>query len=177
MKNDIVEKINHTQFLGTEFLTWLWYQEEKNQGKFQLEDGTEIELWFEDKLSLASVAADSQEDIFKGGRPTSSVEARAALKLGKTVKNAKISVIEGDVTWVFQVKAEPLMMTGIKLPATSSSELEIAFFERMESLERLSQMYEQLLSRFLKLRLTDAWQDEILAIQEWVKSGIQVPQV
>ena len=103
MKNDIVEKINHTQFLGTEFLTWLWYQEEKNQGKFQLEDGTEIELWFEDKLSLASVAADSQEDIFKGGRPTSSVEARAALKLGKTVKNAKISVIEGDVTWVFQV--------------------------------------------------------------------------
>jgi hypothetical protein len=69
------------------------------------------------------------------------------------------------------------MMTGIKLPATSSSELEIAFFERMESLERLSQMYEQLLSRFLKLRLTDAWQDEILAIQEWVKSGIQVPQV
>jgi hypothetical protein len=47
----------------------------------------------------------------------------------------------------------------------------------MESLERLNQMYEQLLSRFLKIRLTDAWQDEILAIQEWVKSGIQVAQV
>jgi hypothetical protein len=168
--DDFLENISRTQFLGAEFLTWLWYQEEKNDGKFDLGEEGIIELYFEDKLSLSAMASDEQEDSFKGGRPTTSLEARSALKLGKLVKNARLRLIQGDQDWIFNVKAEPLMMSAIKLPTVLSTEITTAFFERMFLIERLDKIYHCLLSRFLQIRLSDAWDTELNEIQTWVKN-------
>ena len=64
---DFVERVTRTQFLGAEFLTWLWYQEEVGGGQFQLGgDLGDIELSFEDKLTMGSTALDEQQDSFKG---------------------------------------------------------------------------------------------------------------
>ena len=167
---DLVERISSTLFLGSEFITWLWYQEELNEGKFMLEgDLGEVELSFEDKLTMGSTAIDEQQDSFKGGKPTRSLEARSALKLGKMAISAKIRVIQGEQEWQFTLKAEPLMMSGIKLPEILTKDPHSQFFERMFLLEHLDRIYRNLYKQFLQVRLSKDWNTEtLLHIQNWV---------
>ena len=62
------------------------------------------------------------------------------------------------------------MMSAIKLPTVLSTEITTAFFERMFLIERLDKIYHCLLSRFLQIRLSDAWDTELNEIQTWVKN-------
>ena len=167
---DFVERVQRTQFLGIEFLTWLWYQEELNDGLFKLggEIG-DIEVWFEDKLTMGSTALDEQQDVFKGGRPSTSPEARSALKLGKMAQSARIRIIHGEQEWELTLKAEPLCMSAIKLPEVLAKETHAHFFERMFLLEHLDRLFKTLYQSFLELRLSAEWTQTILPnLQTWV---------
>ena len=167
---DFVERVQRTQFLGVEFLTWLWYQEELNEGIFQLggELG-EIEVWFEDKLTMGSTAIDEQQDVFKGGRPSTSPEARSALKLGKMAQNARLRIVQGEQEWQLTLKAEPLSMSAIKLPEVLAKEPHAHFFERMFLLEHLDRLFKALFQSFLELRLSSEWtQKTLIDLQTWV---------
>ena len=176
---DLLERIASTQFLGSEFLTWLWYQEELNEGQFQLEGELgAIELFFEDKLTMGSTEIDEQQDSFKGGKPTRSLEARSALKLGKMAISAKVRVIQGDQEWQCTIKAEPLMMSGIKLPEILTKDPQSQFFERMFLLEHLDRIYRNLYKQFLQIRLSKNWKDEyLLEIQDWVAGRQELEDV
>ena len=167
---DFVERVQRTQFLGVEFLTWIWYQEELNEGLFDLggELG-EIEVWFEDKLTMGSTALDEQQDVFKGGRPSTSPEARSALKLGKLAQNARLRLVQGEQEWQFTLKADPLSLSGIKLPEVLAKDPNAHFFERMFLLEHLDRLFKALYKLFLEVRLTPEWTQVILPeIQTWV---------
>lgn len=170
---DFTERVTRTQFIGPEFITWLWYQEELNEGIFDLgPELGEIELTFEDKLVMGSTALDEQQDTFKGGRPTMSLEAKAALKLGKLVQSASVKLTQGDQEWRFTLKAEPLMMTAIKLPEILADEPAASFQERMFLLENLDRLYRNLFKVFLNERLSKEWTSEFLpAIQTWAAQG------
>ena len=166
----LLDDVASAEFLGSEFLTWLWYMEEQNEGCFEL-DGElgDVELWFDDRLTMASAALDDQEDSFKGGRPTNSVEARAALKLGKLVQSAKVRLIQGDQEWSCTLKASPLSMSGIKLPEMLSQDLHAAFFERMMLLDHVDTLFKGLYRRFLSARLGTEWDEVHLpALHAWV---------
>jgi hypothetical protein len=166
---DFVERVTRTQFLGAEFLTWLWYQEEVGGGQFQLGgDLGDIELSFEDKLTMGSTALDEQQDSFKGGRPTASPEARAALKLGKQAQSASLRLTQGEQEWRFTLKAEPLMMSAVRLPEVLADDPKAQFHERMLLLETLDRLYRALFKLFLEERLSAEWATEHLpAIQSW----------
>ena len=167
---DFVERITRTQFLGAEFITWLWYLEEENQGRFDLggEMG-EIELWFEDKLSMGSTAFDEQRDTFSGGKPTLSLEARVALKLGKLASSARVRVVQGEQEWTLNLKADPMMMSAIKLPEVLAKDPNGQFYERMFLLEHIDKIYRNLYRQFLELRLSPDWTRKILPeLQTWV---------
>ena len=167
---DFVERVQRTQFLGIEFLTWLWYQEESNDGLFQLggELG-EIEVWFEDKLTMGSTAIDEQQDVFKGGRPSTSPEARSALKLGKMAQSARLRIIQGEQEWQLTLKAEPLCMSAIKLPEVLAKEPNAHFFERMFLLEHIDRLFKALYQSFLEIRLSSEWTQTVLRdLQTWV---------
>ena len=98
----LLDLIHRTAFLGGEFLTWLWYRSDQQGGVFHLggEIG-EIELWFDDRLVVSSLSVDAMENLFKGGHPTSSAEAMAALKKGKKASEAKLRAIKGAKEWSF----------------------------------------------------------------------------
>lgn len=170
---DLLDQMHRTAFLGAEFLTWLWFRSEKQEGVFALDpEFGDFEVWFEDKLVVGAPAIDAQENHFKGGHPTTSLEARTALKLGKMARDAKLRVVRGNQEWVFTFKAETLSAGGIKIPAVLTREDDEKFYERMELLEQLDQMIKGLFAQFLLLRLSPEWdKDELPAIQAWVRNG------
>ena len=170
---DLLDQMHRTSFLGAEFLTWLWYLSEEREGAFALDDEFgAFELWFEDKLVVGSPSIDAQENHFKGGHPTTSLEARTALKLGKLAREAKLRVVRGNQEWLFAFKAESLACSGIKIPAVLTKEADEKFYERMELIEQLDQMMKGLFGQFLAIRLSPKWDSEALpALQTWIRSN------
>lgn len=174
---DLLDRIHRTSFTGAEFLTWLWYRSDAQEGIFDLtgeaaEMGP-IELLFDDKLVVSSLEIDAQENFFKGGHPTSSAEARTALRRGKKASEAKLCLVRGAQEWAFTVKAETLQIAGIRIPAVLSKEDDDQFYERMFLLEQLDKMVKSLFGQFIRLRLSEAWEgEELPKIRAWVAEEV-----
>ena len=167
---DLIDLINRTSFIGPEFLTWLWYRSELQQGVFDA--GGEIgpfELFFDDKLTIASPAVNAQENHFKGGHPATSAEARLALKLGKLASEARLKVQRASQEWSFSLKADRLEPSSVRIPAVLSREDDEVLNERMVLLEQLDAMLKALLRQFLVLRTSPEWEStELPAVRAWV---------
>ena len=152
---DIIDLINRTSFLGPEFLTWLWYRSELQSGVF--EGGGEVgpfELWFDDRLTVAAPTVNAQENLFKGGHPASSLEARTALRLGKMADEAKLRIVRASQDWGFVLRAD--------LTTASVKAL----------IEQLDVMLKALLRQFLVLRTSPEWeQSELPSLRIWVETG------
>jgi hypothetical protein len=166
---DLLDRIHRAAFLGPEFLTWLWYESDRREGIFDLGgDIGQFELWFDDKLVVSSAAVNAQENFFKGGHPTSSLEAKMALKLGKMAVEAKLRIVRDGQEWSFSLKAHDLGLSGVKLPTILSREDEEKFYERMTLAEQLEDMVRGVYGQFLKKRLAPEWETELASIREWV---------
>ena len=169
---DIIDLINRTSFLGPEVLTWLWYRSELQSGVF--EGGGEVgpfELWFDDRLTVAAPTVNAQENLFKGGHPASSLEARTALRLGKMADEAKLRIVRASQDWGFVLRAD-LTTASVKLPAVLSRDDDDLFYERMALIEQLDVMLKALLRQFLVLRTSPEWeQSELPSLRIWVETG------
>ena len=167
---DLIEKMRRTDFLGPEFLTWLWFRTETQTGPFDLggENGV-FSLWFEDKLVVGSTAVDAQENLFKGGHPATSLEARTALRLGKLASEAKLRLVRETHEWAFTFRAKDLSIGSVRIPAVLASEADDRLYERMYLLEQLDGMLKGLYGQFLRLRMSAEWTtQELPRLQKWV---------
>jgi len=160
-------------FLGHEFLTWLWFAGERDEGLFRLADGEVIEVWPDDLLTLESLMTDSQENTLKGRSPSTSEEARTALRTGKKVVKARFRIRKGERDWTFLIKGRSLDPASVKLPAVLAKADEERLLERLYLLEELDGMIEGLYRKFLEIRLSPAWEkEELPAIRSWVASKL-----
>ncbi len=166
---DLVDKIHRAELFGAEFLTWLWYRAERDDCVFPIDpEFGEIELYFEERLVVGSVEVNAQENFFKGGQPTSSAEARTALRLGKLAHEAKVRIVRGAQEWSFVLKARPFGIGCVRIPAVLSKEDDEKFAERMFLVEQLDFMIERLVLQFLELRTGDGWAEELATLRRWV---------
>lgn len=166
---DLLTRINRTQFLGREFLTWLWYRSELSEGLFK-RDGETFEVWFDAKLVLESLGDIKEQSAIKSENPTETEEARASLQTGKQVREAQLRLIQGQKQWTFTIKAEDLAISGLKVPALLSREDEEQLYERFYLLEEALDLVEHLWRAFVTLRLDDdAWRAELEAVRAWVR--------
>jgi len=168
-------------FLGREFLTWLWYLAEIEEGKVTLPTGAgetdeSIGLWVDDHVVLESHGGASRENAMKGGNPSHSEEATVALATGKTVKSLKLGLHLpeiGDCTAT--LKADDLAPRGLRLPDFKNAEAadkanEAAVGLRLRSTERFVSILDQLFKRFQRERTAETWEtNELKRIREWIK--------
>ena len=172
---NLLDSINQTRFLGKEFLTWLWYKSDVQEGAFQLGAERALNLWFDDKLVLELTFDNVKEvNTIRGENPTGSEEAKAALRMGKKVANAKLGISKGTRDWSCTFNAEELTLSRVKVPALLSAEEDEQVLERLALLEELEQDLDELYRQFLTLR-TDAksWKDELGKMREWVHQPVE----
>lgn len=166
---DLIDRINNTRFLGREFLTWLWFRSDKDDGLIRLGSDDSVELWFDDKLVLAAADAAREQNTLKGETPTQSPEAKLALRMGKKVVEAKLRVIREQRKWSFGIKADTLALSGVKIPALLSREEDDQQYERFDLVEELNNILLGLYRAFIELRLDkDRWAAELESIRHWI---------
>ena len=165
---DLVNRITHTQFLGREFLTWLWYRSELQEGLFKVDEQS-LEVWFDAKLTLEALGDIKEQNVIKSETPTDTEEARASLQSGKQVKEARLRLILDQKQWTTTIKADDLALHGLKIPALLSREDDEQLYERFFLMEEAEDLVDGLFRTFLDIRLDDdRWRAEVGAIREWV---------
>ena len=165
---DLIEKINRSAFLGSEFLTYLWFMSETtSEGYLSDPDEERFDVVFDDRLTVGG--AQVMSSLFRGGHPTSSLEAHAALRLGKLATEARVRVQRGAQEWAFILKSADLSISALQVPSVLSKKDDDRFYERMYLVEELEKMLNFLYREFLEVRLSPNWQNELLpAIRTWV---------
>jgi hypothetical protein len=166
---DMLQAMEATRFLGEEFLTWLWFQMERQDGVFTLAGGERVEVFFEDQLTLEARLSEAELNRLSGGSPTESEEAKEALRRGKRVSKAKVKVVSAGKAWELTWTAQTLGIGGVKMPAVLGEQDDDRFYERMALVEELEGVLMGLYGLFLRVRLdAPSWAREVDAMRRWV---------
>ncbi len=173
---DFVDILKDKSFVGREFLTWLWFRSDTSGGLVEIPGKRTIELHFLDKMVLDLSGSDSPQTVTITGGQSELREGMAALKEGKKIEEARISIKDAHEDFTVVVKAAWLSFTGFRPPpalpldSTESPESDALFLEKMYLLEHFLEIIDELFSFFLELRLSDTWAaKELPAIKEWIR--------
>ena len=103
------------EFLGEEFLTWLWFCIETRGGDFDLPGDRAVGVSFDDFLAFAPRDDDETEHTLKKGTPSRSAEASTALRSGHRLLELHLEslcLLKGRIALALEVQAAALRPLG-----------------------------------------------------------------
>jgi len=172
---DLSDRVERTRHFGTEFLTWLLYRSTAGEGAVETVDGP-VEVWFEDKVKMISPLAAKEVDLFKGKTPAHSYEALEALRRGKVVEEAVLTIGKGDDReWKLALSGPKFALSSVRLPALLKEESDERVIERFWLMEQLHKIIEVLYTTFLEIHLdSQRWGKELSGIRAWLAAEVQL---
>lgn len=177
---DLVDLITEKRFLGQEFLTWLWFKSDMAGGAVTTTMG-DIGFVFEKHMLLEMGEGESHEKVICQGLQAELKEARTGLRMGKKLEQARIHMIQGEYEWHMTIKASMLEFRSMKTPKTMAgseegdddSAIEGRLLDKIGLLETAYRTMDELLLKFIKLRLSNDWPAELGHIQKWVQQDVR----
>jgi hypothetical protein len=169
---DLVERIETTRYLGAEFLVWLWFKSEVFQGEWLRQDESALELWLDSQMVMQSTSDKNERTVLRGLAPSASPEAKLALVRGKVPLKARVCITHDNQEFSFLFDAPSFSLGSLKVPAVLVDEEDQQFYERMQLVEHVEDLWHELYSEFLALRLSSHWDGEVLpAFEDWAVGG------
>jgi hypothetical protein len=170
----LLEKVRETEFLGKEFLAWLWFRTETERGSFKLGDKP-LEIWFDGKITLQGENERGLETITCSGESQNMKAARFALAENKEVVQATLVLSMDDNQWTFILDALWLNFKTFKTPRVIQDRRDDPdglFYEKMFLIEAAVSAMDGVYAEFLKLRLSPEWStEEVPALSRWINEG------
>ena len=170
-----LERARQTEFLGKEFLTWLWFKSETNDGSFDLGELGTVEHRIDGRITLQSDGDNGAETITCVGQSPCPREARFALTEKKMVTQTTLTLSSGDNECTFSFDSCWMNFKSLKPPKTMrdwADDPEGLFYERAFLIEQPARVIDMLFSTFTRLRTSTEWHtQELPALIEWVREG------
>jgi len=156
-------------FLGNEFLLWLWYQVEGENDTVTLEDHSEVAVMFARSLVLECPRGQTGRQSISADGPTRLPEAKRAVQAGKLPRKAGLTLSRHDEQYELTLTAETLSVSSLRMPPPDSVEERARLEERVTSLRHLLETLDLLYNSFTRARASDAWPKELVKIQKWLQ--------
>jgi len=186
----LVDRIEKRRFVGREFLLWLWFESEVFDATLSTHAHGSFGLWLEKRLVLSS---GKESTRIVSVAPGVTRQAKAALQAGQLPETACLRIAWRDDETGFVFKAERLAVGGLKLRSPAAEEeseasalaemapkrapkksgkgkrdyddeAHEAFYERMQLTEEFEGLLEALYADFKRLRLSDAWAEQVVPL-------------
>lgn len=159
--------------LGQEFLTWLWYTSERQNGLFSTPQGEHFGLWPEQRITVQGGEGQAKETASVSGLLSELREARHGLAAGKKVSKAQLRLEVDSAVWTLTLKAEDFSLTGCKTPKIETTPEEgqdpdAAFLEKLYLLDRAVALVDIVFAEFVQRRFSDDWQTLCQQIGTWM---------
>jgi hypothetical protein len=155
-------------FLGNEYLLWLWYKLDESD-TVALADGSEVTLLLTRTLVLECPRGQTGRESIASDAPARLPEARRAVQAGKWPRRAGLVVVRHDQQYELTLSAESLAVTGARLPAPEAAEERARLEERVTQLRHLLETLDLLYDAFGRVRASDAWPRELAKVQKWLQ--------
>ena len=173
---DVAIAYNRYQFLGEEFLTWLWYVIEKDQQLIKKFDNDFVALEIGNRIVFENRRKESGERITIKGDGASLEEGILTLQKGALVTELNVVYKSAELTWQFTLKGESLNVSSLNIPNTglpeSDEDLEGFVLEKIFLYDKVLNFLENIFSHFVKLRLSNRWQNNMVPkIKKWIQSA------
>lgn len=156
-------------FLGNEFLLWLWYVLDAESDSIELADGSEATVMLARNLVLECPRGQTGRESITSDAPTQLPEARRAIQAGKLPRKAGLTVVRHDNTYELTLHAETLAVTGAKLPAPEADEERARLEERVQLLRHLVETLDLLFDAFRSHRTGSNWPRQLSQIKKWLQ--------
>jgi hypothetical protein len=158
-------------FLGNEFLLWLWWTLEAQSDTLALADGSEIVAMMNRTLALECPRADSGKETITAEAPVRLPEAHHAIKTGKMPRKSGLMLVRQGIQYEFVLQAESFAVSGgkIKLPeGEEEDEASSPRDARIDALRSLAESIDLLFGTFCERRLSKAWDGDLKQMRRWL---------
>jgi hypothetical protein len=157
-------------FLGNEFLLWLWWTLETQSDEIKLADNSEVVGMLNRTLTLECPRGESGKETITSEAPVRLPEAMHAIRSGKLPRKTGLLLVRHGVQHEFVLQAETLGVSGAKIQLAESGNSadtgEDA--DRIEGLRHLAETIDLVYGTFCKVRLGKKWGDELEQIRRWI---------
>ncbi|HWE02838.1 MAG TPA: hypothetical protein VG326_10555 [Tepidisphaeraceae bacterium] len=155
-------------FLGNEFLLWLWHEADGRTSHIATEHG-EVTVFIDKSLDLDCAYGQTGKDTLRGDGPSRMPEARDALRTGKLPRKAGLMLDVNRQQYTLTLSGDSMAVGAAKLPDVEEAESPRVFFEERVGLIRdLCATIDGLFESFLKIRTTAAWESHSGTIRRWI---------
>jgi hypothetical protein len=160
---------NSRDFLGNEFLLWLWYVLDAESDTLALSDGSEVTAMLARTLTLECPRGQTGYESITCEGPARLPEAKRAIQAGKMPRKAGLTLVRHDAAYDLAFAAETLAVTGAKLPAVEGEEERARLEERVTQLRHLIETLDLLYDAFTRRRSSADWPKELAKVQKWLQ--------
>lgn len=158
-------------FIGNEFLLWLWYHTDVESDTVMLADNSEVTLMLARTLTLECPRGQTGHETISSEGPARLPEARRAIQSGKLPRKVGLTLVRHAEQSELTLHAETLAVASCKLPAMDESitEARAKLEERATQIRSLIETLDLLYDAFGRKRFGKEWEAELLGIQKWLK--------
>ncbi len=157
-------------FLGNEFLLWLWWHWETQSDQIELPDGTEVTGMFAHTLSLQCPLGESGKGTITAEGPTNLPEAMQAIRSGKLPRKAGLTLVRQGEQYDVTLQAESFAVSGAKIHVEEKVDGRGAVEDRIDSLRGLNDTVVLLFQAFCSLRVSKRWPHTLSQLRRWLKA-------
>ena len=156
-------------FLGNEFLLWLWHQIEARAGGEVSTPVGDVAVLIDRLLDLDCAYGQSGKDSLRATGPHQMPEARDALRTGKVPRKAGMVLERDGAQFSLTFNPETFSVGSAKLPDIEEAETpRVVLEERIALLRSLAQAMDGLFESFLKVRASSAWEGQTSGMRRWI---------
>ena len=156
-------------FLGNEFLLWLWFHIDTHGDTFKLTDGSEVSVMMARTLTLECPRGQTGHETITYEGPTGLPEARRAIQAGKMPRKVGLTLVRHGLQYEFTLHAETLGIGSARLPPSEEEDERARLDERATQLRNLIESLDLLFDAFGQARFAPEWNKELAKMQKWLK--------
>jgi hypothetical protein len=155
-------------FIGNEFLLWLWYQCDDESATLKLLDGSEATIFMARTLTLECPRGMTGHETITHESPTRLPEAMRAIQGGKLPRKCGLTVVRHDVQYEFTLHAESLAVGAAKIPVPEEEEDRARLEARAEQIRDLVETLDLIFDAFGQVRFSTEWPKQLAKMQKWL---------
>jgi hypothetical protein len=164
-------------FLGTEWLLWLWYTTQVESPEIVTQLGQAVTVLFEKSLQLQCPFQITGEIGIKAEDPTRLSEAGVALATGKRPIKVGLQIASAGDAYSLSLRGDVMHFSSVQLaPPEDASSAQAVFEDRIDKLRDMISAVDTLYEAFLRRRLSTKWQQTLSAMRTWITGSRSEPK-
>lgn len=157
-------------FLGNEFLLWLWYNADGESDTVELADKSDATYMIARTLTLECPRGQTGHETITHDGPSKLPEAKRAVQSGKLPRKCGLTLVRHDTQYELTLHGETLAVGSCKMPNPDeeTKDARAKLEERADQIRHLIETLDLLYDAFGQQRMGKGWADTLPRMQKWL---------